>query len=207
MINRPVHAGAVEPGIAGEGHVGDHVEGGRDHFVQQVHRAGPGSGDTVTAAVGRRGHDGGERHHVAMRKDWCRRAPLPPPVRPFCDKERLAYGGPQQVFRDVGFRIIFDVFKQDATDRLRAGNHVPRCAGMTRDNRLSGRCLWDDRQQVVPRRLPALQRVQRSCRQSGTDGQGDVACFGSVRCYHVGTGSVRSRTCQRGGVARWAGLG
>ena len=86
-VDGVMHCVGIETAIAGKCHIADHVESGAHHVLGHVHRARSGGGNPRGAALGGGGHDRGEVHHVAMRKDRCSGAPLPAPMRALGDKE------------------------------------------------------------------------------------------------------------------------
>ena len=160
-VNAAVNRVGIEHAIARECHVGDDIERGAHHVGGHIYRARTSGGNARTGAFGGGGHDRPQVHHVAMREHRRRRAPLPAPMRPFGNEQRVTDRRAQEVLGNNGLRIVVQVFQQHPADRAGVHHHVPAFAGAPRNHRLTGSDCGDDRQHIAPCRTQAGQYAHR----------------------------------------------
>ena len=158
---------AVEIGVEmlapRERHVADHVEGGREHLLDQLGLTTAG-GEPASGAGGGFCHHRGQRLDIAGGKDRRDGAALPAPLRALGGEQRIVHRRAQHPQHDLGFRVVANVVEKDPLHPLGALHHVPaRRACGAGDDGLGVGDAGNDAQHVAPRLAHAGEHAERLC--------------------------------------------
>jgi hypothetical protein len=171
FLDRAVHGVAIDRAAFGKGHIGDHLEGGGQHFLKQVGGATALRIEPRDAGLGRAGHDRGQAVDVACAEHRRGRAPLPAPMRALGDEQALADRGFEDVLGDIGFRIVVKPLLQHPAGRAGVHHHMPADCGLSRHHRLPGGQFGNDLEHIAPRRPQRGEHPHRLGRQRHANGQ------------------------------------
>ena len=156
----------IKPSITRERDFAGHIKRGSHHVLRQINCAKTRTCDPFTAAFCSCGHDRGEIANVSVRKDRSGCSPLPTPMRPFGDKQRISDRRAQQVFRNNRLGIIFQILQENMSDCRWISDHMPSLSSTPGNDWFFHRQIGNYLEQVFTRGFQTLNNTHRLSAQS-----------------------------------------